>query len=385
MVFPVMVYSQIGREIKTIEANGDYVQIIEQSYENVKIDRNGRPVIPQKTTDEYLYIMEGGYNIETRYYQISGKEKELEFRIAIDRDGAVINTAELYYYSHGKESLLRSHSAKAENGRIVSETIHNTRGEIGNCTYSYGAKNAAISYEVLELENINKIKTTFYTESDDQGTLFAAQVMGSDTLMKSKRIEIQGDTLKKSLLISKNRMTNKVDSVILIERSWFDAEQNLTMEMKEMIALTEPPEGEPKAMNFLSVFSYLDKDNARPNSSSLPEIEALYGAWRNEVNNLELFFEPFNNGAQRFYGSSYLLESNAPTPEEYLAKNRIWIYLLKQDFQHGSWSFDGDKTMTITLANGSILTFELSMDGNTLVLKPTMENMEGVLRFAKSN
>ena len=384
-ILPHLVFSQIGRELKSIKINGNYVQLIEKIYKNVKINREGVPIVPKKPMEEILYLLEDGYNIEMRCYNFFGMKKKLLCRVSLDRSGSMITGAELFAYSKGKEFLFRSHTAIVRDGKLVSEKIMNNGKVIGTAHYSYGVKNEDIKYEIIELININKIKSKIYTESDDQGILFSRKIIESDTILTLKRIETQGDSIKKSIMVSKNRKTNKADSVLLIERTWFDFNKNPTMVLEQRIVLTEPAPGEPKSMNSMSTFSYLDSDNMVETKSPILATESLYGAWRNEANNIELFFEPKRNGKQRFYGFSYLGEKNGPTVEQFLSNNTIWIFMLKQEFNEGSWVLNNDGTIAITIPNGSILTFFAVLDNKTLVLKPKIKNMKGELRLNSSN
>ena len=70
--------------------------------------------------------------------------------------------------------------------------------------------------------------------------------------MTMRRIEYEGDSIHHAIVVNQSSMQGGVDSILLIERTWFDANHNPVMNLQRMIALTEPPEGQPKTMNFLS-------------------------------------------------------------------------------------------------------------------------------------
>ena len=384
MLLPLLIYSQISREFESKKINGDFIQVIEKDYENVKLDKNGKPILPKNAIEEYLHFYENGYSVETQAFEYNEHSKELSWRVLIKRNGSAINNAKLYSYNRGKERLLREHSAIVEDGKLRTEKIIKNGKEVATVQYTYGNINGAINFEVINLSSSYRT-VDFYTEFDKYGTVFSAQINEIDTIMSLRRIEVHGDSIRKSILINKKINSNSLDSILFIERTWFDSNNNPTMDLKQMIALTEPPAGEPKTANFVSTYSYLNSENKIKTASSPPTNEELYGAWRNESNNIEIFFEPKrSSGEQRFYGSSYLLKSTEPSIEEYLANGKIWIFMLKQEFKSGSWIINEQDELKVILKNGSILTFSIILDNNILILKPKMKDMKGELRFSKS-
>ena len=383
-LFPFLIFSQISREFNSSKVNGNFVQFIEKSYDDVKLDENGIPIVPKNADQESIHFLKDGYSVESRFHEIENGKKELSLKITLERKGPIIHLAEIYSYRRGKEHLLRSHIANVKNGRIVSEIIKKNGKEVGKVQYSSGSINQGTNYETINLNNYGR-QIKFYTERDNNGVVFSAQINGIDTVMILKRIESQGDSINKSIAINKNLKEESSDSVLIIERTWFDTYHNPIMDLTQMIALTEPPPGQPKTMNYLSTFTYLNDENSIKTTSSVMSSEKLHGAWQNEANNIELFFEPNHNGKQRLFGSSYLLKSNEPTIEQYQYNKSLWIFMLKQDYKPSIWKLNNDKTLTITLSNGSILTFLAVLDNSTLILKPKMKNMERELRLNYSN
>lgn len=381
---PFLAQSQIGREFKSSQINGDFTQCIEKDYENLKLDNQGKPIIPSQALLEYLHFYENGWVLETQCFEYKGKEKELSSRILIQREDSIIKKATVYYYRQGKEKQLREHRSNSENGQIVSEEVYSSGKNVGSAKYQYGKKNSAIKYEVIQVTNLNR-KTEFYTESDQNGVVFSAQINNVDTIMRLKRIEQFGDSIYKSILVNTNRTTGKDDSILLLNRTWFDSFNNPIMNLKQMTALTEPPPGEPKSVNYVSTFKYLMTDKAIKTKTKVKSIEMLYGGWKNAENNIDLFFEPEGeNGQQRLFGSSYLSKSNEPTVEEHLANQTIWIFMLKQEFKYSHWKINENGELMVTLNNGSVLKFIMEFDYQTLILKPQMEDLEGELRLTKT-
>ena len=383
LLFTIILSAQIGREFNKDKVNRNVAQITEKDYENVKLDKNGTPILPKKAIRETVHFYEDGYRVEAQYFDLEKKKKELYSRVLLKRKGTAVHSVEIYTYSFGKESLLRKHEAVIKDGKLFSEKISNSTKEMGSAQYFYGKTKKGLDFEVIDLKNYNR-KVKYYTESDEYGKVFSTQLNGTDTVMLLHLLERQGDTLSTWLLIHRKRNSSP-DSIKLTERKWLDANDNLILHLMQFDALTEPPPGEPESANFASAFSnHYNKDIVKK-ANVFPKKETLFGPWRSEVNNLELFFEPESvNGKPRFYGSSYLSKSNEPTVEEYMAAGEIWKYILKQGLGRGTWSFNEDGEIIIRLKNGSTLLFTAEMDLNTLVLKPKMKGMEGVLRLVKA-
>lgn len=384
LLVPVFLSAQIGREFKTVKVNGDVVQSLEKFYENVALDENGAPVLPEKGAIETLNFYQDGYLIESQNFEYQDSVKALSSRVLLKRDGEAIRLAEIYTYHHDKESLLRSHEAVIKNGKLISEKIRNDKKDLGTVQYAYGKTTKGLDFESIAADG-NNAAVVYYTESDEHGLVFSMETMGTDTLIQQYFLENQGDTLRKSLIISRNSGNISPDSVLVIERTWLDHNGNPILNLKQMEALSEPPAGEPKTANFVSSFTYEYDKNIAIKAPVLPDQETIFGAWQSRANNLELFFEPESvNGKPRMYGTSYLSKSNEPTVEELLEAGEIWKYMLKQDFAPGTWSLDKNGELTIILNNSSILLFSAEMDFKTLVLKPKMKDMKGELRLVKS-
>ena len=384
ILLPILVYSQIGREFNMGKVNGPFNQFIEKSYEGIELDKNGIPIVPTLAEHECINEVKEGFTVESFCEDVGSDLMDLSIRVVINRSGPAINSLEIYSSRKNEESLLRAHRTEVKDGKITSEKIIKDGKVIGEVEYSYGEINEQVSYERMNFENLGR-QIEFYTEKDNDGIVFSMQVNDADTVMLLRRTEFQGDSIRSSIVINKNPSTGTIDSILLEQRIWYDAHRNPVMDFQKMIALTDPPEGEPNEMSFLSTFTYKKVDESNDKSNSIEPIENLYGAWRNESNNVEIFFEPnFDGGEQRFFGSSYLLESAEPTPEEHLANKTIWIYMLKQDYRTGVWEIDEKNNLIITLADGSILTFSISLKNKTLILRPMMEDLEGELRLRHS-
>lgn len=378
--------AQIGREFKFEKIKGDTVRSTEVSCENTQLDENGKPILTEKAERKTVNFYQKGYLVESQNFECDGETTDLSIRILLKRAGSAVRSAEVYSYWRGKESLLQAYDAEIENGKIVSEKIRNQQNEIiGDVQYLYGKTDKGLDFEWIDLVG-NRGSKTFYTESDEHGTVFSMETFADDTLMSLTRLERQGDTLTKSLLVAQSNWNTFRDSVLMTVRKWFDSKGNPTLILTQMEALTAPPPGEPKATNFVSSISYQYGKSAVRQARNFPNQEEIVGAWRSESNNLELFFEPeSDNGKPRMYGTSYLSKSNEPSLEQLQAAGEVWKFMLKQDFAPGTWTLD-DKNgnLTIVLKNGSVLEFSTTLDIKTLVLTPTMKGMNGSLRLVKS-
>ena len=94
------------------------------------------------------------------------------------------------------------------------------------------------------------VKAQFYHEKDEYGSLIELEKNGMDTSMLLQRLQIDGDSFNKSLIISKKRRSNSADSVMITRRQWFDDQQNLILTLTQMDAISEPPLDELKSINY---------------------------------------------------------------------------------------------------------------------------------------
>jgi|GEM_PF-2511076 len=384
-LIPVSIFAQIGREFKFDKINGDTVKSTEIAYGNTSLDENGVPILPEKGDNETVNFYQGGYLVESQYFEYQGAKRELSSRIILARTDAAVRQATIYTFHRGKESLLRAHKAEIANGKVIAEEIRNDRNEnIGTVQYAYGKTSDDLDYEWIDAVG-NRGSRKFYTVTDQHGVVFSMETFANDTLISHQRIEARGDTLHRSLLVNKKGVNNLPDSVLITVRKWLDGHGNPVLVLTQMKALTEPPPGEPQSINYVSAISYeYGKAAPKVGENRLDPIE-LYGAWRSEFNNMELFFEPkSDDGTQSLYGSSYLLNANEPSVEQYLAEGEIWKFMLKQDYKPGSWSLEEDGTLKVILSNASILSFWAYLEYNTLVLRPHMKDLKGELRLVKS-
>lgn len=382
---PFIVFCQIGREFKFEKVNGNVSQSTVIDYDNLKLDKTGKPILPSKAADnETLNFYKHGYLIESQQYDLEKMKKEVSKRILVNRKESAINSVEVYTYSRGKESLLRVHETKLNKGQIVSEEVRDENNKLlGTATYSYGTTDANLEFERIAFSG-NRRNAEYYSEKDKFGNLIELESNKKDTVMYLERLIQEGDSINKSLIISKKGWNNSPDSILITRQKWFDNKHNPILLLTKMEAISKPPPGEPTTVNFVSSITYHYGNLPKNDRNNIPSQTEIFGGWVNKQNNIELFFEPQTvNGKPRVFGSSYSSKSNEPSIDELLANGEIWKFMLKQDFKYGTWTLDEEGELRIVLSNESVLLFSTKIEFNALILQPKMKDMKGTLKLVK--
>lgn len=382
---PGLLFSQIGREFVHKKLKGNVAEVRTKTYLPVSLDENGMPILDSDPGSVSVEFYKDGYPIELQSIEMEDGKEGWNVRILVERTGADIRKAAIYTRFLQKENLLREHEAFYVDGKLALENITDERRKLlGTAKYKQGKTASGNDFSLMEADGNRGGLYFIYREFDALGDVLTVEYTPRDTQKITKRLQMQGDTLEKVLILNQKRNGGASrDSALTTLRHWRDAQGNAVLTLQSIRPLTDfDGDGAvSKTMHVATAHEYRYGDAPDKPAPKFPTMDDLAGGWRSERDNVQLILGAPDAGQKQMFACYDWKKLPA---DRLMEVEDGWKTQLTRALMPGTWTYDAATgRLDLTYPDGQTLALQAKMEWKTLVLLPLNAKDDKPLRLVK--